>query len=146
MSRLSIYENKVHRVILGGVSLDDNRSDPYFKIAPLGPAYVTEGPGADGSFARCGTNNNGYEITLSFKGVSSCNNVLSAFHIADRKAFNGAGVMTLTAEDESGTSLIVTDRCWIESMAEQAFGITKPDTNWKLIAIIEPGQFFLGGN
>jgi hypothetical protein len=146
MSRLAVYESKIHKVILGGISLDDGRSDPYFKIAPNGDAYVIEGPGADGHVAFCGTNNDVYEITLSFKGTSSCNDILSALHIADRKAFNGAGIVTLTAEDGSGSSLIMTDRCRIMGMAEQAYGITKPDTNWKLIAVIEPGGFLLGGN
>lgn len=126
--------------------MDDGRSDPYFKITAKGDAYVTEGPGADGHYAICGTNDDGYEITLSFKGTSSCNDILSALHIADRKVFNGAGIVTLTAEDGSGSSLIMTDRCRIMGMAEQAFGITKPDINWKLFAIIEPGGFLLGGN
>jgi hypothetical protein len=146
MSRLAIYESEIFRVILGGISLDDGRSDPFFKIAANGDAYVIEGPGADGHVAFCGTNNDIYEITLSFKGTSSCNGILSALHIADRKSFNGAGVVPLVCEDGSGSTLIQTDRCRIMGMAEQAVGITKTDQNWKLIAVIEPGAFFLGGN
>jgi hypothetical protein len=146
MSRLAVYESKVVRVVFGGIPLDDGRSDPFFKIAPMGDAYVLEGPGADGHVAMCGTNNDTYEITLSFKGTSSVNEALSAIHIADRKAFNGAGIATLTCIDESGSTIIQTDRCRIMGMAEQSFGITKPDTTWKLVAVIEPGGFILGGN
>lgn len=126
--------------------LEDGRSDPFFKIAPLNDAYVIEGPGADGHVAMCGTNSDVYEITLSFKGTSSCNATLSAMHIADRKQFNGAGIMPLLVEDGSGSTLIQTDRCRIMSMTELSAGVTKPDTNWKLIAVIEPGGLFIGGN
>jgi len=146
MSRLAVYESKVVRVIFGTLLLEDGRSDPFFKIAPTGDAYVIEGPGADGHVAMCGTNNDVYEVTLSFKGTSSVNQALSAIHIADRQAFNGAGIAPLVCQDESGATLIQTDRCRIMGMAEQSFGITKPDVNWKLIAVIEPGGFVLGGN
>jgi hypothetical protein len=146
MSRLVAFESKVFRVILGGVPLEDGRSDPFFKITPRGDAYVTEGPGADGHYAICGTNDDGYDIELSFKGTSSCNEVLSAMHIADRKAFNGAGILPLLVQDESGSTLIQTDQCRIMSMAEQTVGVTKGDVNWKLFAKIAPGSFVLGGN
>lgn len=146
MARLSVYESKVVRVVFGGISLEDGRSDPFFKIAPMGDAYVVEGPGADGHVAMCGTNNDVYEITLSFKGTSSENAKLSAIHIADRQAFNGGGIAPLMCLDESGSTVIQTDRCRIMAMAEQSFGITKPDVNWKLVAVIEPGGFILGGN
>lgn len=146
MSRLAVYESKVVRVIFAGLSLDDGRSDPFFTITPNGDAYVIEGPGADGHVAMCGTNNDVYEIQLSFKGTSNVHQALSAIHIADRAAFNGAGIAPLVCQDESGATLIQTDRCRIMGMAEQSFGITKGDVNWKLIAVIEPGAFILGGN
>ena len=146
MSRLAIYESKVVSGVLGVLELGDGRSDPFFKIAPTGDAYVVEGPGADGQVTMCGTNNDVYEITLSFKGASSENGVLSAIHIADRKASNGAGVMPLVAKDGSGSTLIQTSQCRIVTMPEASFGVTRPDTNWKLIAVIPPGGFLLGGN
>ena len=55
MSRLAIYESKVVSVVLGVLELGDGRSDPFFKIAPTGDAYVVEGPGADGQVTMCGT-------------------------------------------------------------------------------------------
>ncbi len=146
MSRLAVYESKIVRVILGGIPLDDGRSDPFIKLTAHGDAYVVEGPGADGHVAFCGTNDDLYEITLSFKGTSSCNQALSAIHIADRAAFNGAGIVPLICQDEAGSTIIQTDRCRIMGMAEVAFGITRPDVNWKLMAVIEPGGFVLGGN
>lgn len=146
MSRLAVYESKIVRVILGTLSLEDGRSDPFFRIVPNGDAYIVEGPGADGHVAMCGTNNDVYEITLSFKGTSSVNQALSAIHIADRQAANGAGIMPLVCQDESGATLIQTDRCRIAAMAEAQFGITRGDTNWKLLAVIPPGGFILGGN
>jgi hypothetical protein len=112
----------------------------------MGDAYVIEGPGADGHVAMCGTNNDTYEITLSFKGTSAENAKLSAIHIADRQAFNGAGIAPLLCLDESGSTIIQTDRCRIMAMPETSFGVTKPDQNWKLVAVIEPGGFLAGGN
>lgn len=146
MARLAVYESKIVRVIFGGLSLDDGRSDPFFTIVANGDAYVVEGPGADGHVAFCGTNNDLYEITLSFKGTSSVHAALSAIHIADRKAFNGAGIAPLICQDESGSTLIQTDRCRIMALPEQTFGVTKGDVNWKLMAVIEAGGFLLGGN
>ena len=146
MSRLAIYESKVFRVIFAGLSLGDGRADPFFKITANGPAYVIEGPGADGQMTRCGTNNNGYVITLGFKGTSSEHAKLSAIHIADRLASNGAGVAPLMCQDDNGSTLITTDRAWLTGMPEQAHGITKNDVEWELHAVIEPGGFILGGN
>jgi hypothetical protein len=146
VARLAVYESQIVSVIFAGISLKDGRSDPFFKIAPMGDAYVIEGPGADGHVAMCGTNDDTYEITLSFKGTSEENAKLSAIHIADRQAFNGAGIAPLMCKDASGSTLIMTDRCRIMAMPEQAFGVTKPDMNWKLIAVIDPGGFIAGGN
>ena len=146
MSRLAVYESKVVRVIFAGLPLDDGRSDPFFQIAPNGDAYVVEGPGADGHVAFCGTNNDLYEITLSFKGTSNVHQALSAIHIADRQAFNGRGIAPLICQDESGATLIQTDRARIMALPEVSFGVTKGDVAWKIMAVIEPGGFFAGGN
>ena len=146
MSRLAVYESRVVRVIFAGLSLEDGRSDPFFTITPNGDAYVVEGPGADGHVAFCGTNNNLYEITLSFKGTSNVHQALSAIHIADRIANNGAGIAPLQCLDSSGATIINSSRARIMALPEQTFGVTKGDVNWKLMAVIEPGEFVLGGN
>jgi hypothetical protein len=146
LSRLAVYESQIVRVIFAGISLEDGRSDPFFQIQAHGDAYVVEGPGADGHVAFCGTNDNLYEITLSFKGTSNVHQALSAIHIADRKAFNGAGIAPLICEDSSGATLIQTDRCRIMALPQAQFGITRKDVDWKLMAVIEPGGFLLGGN
>lgn len=146
MARLSVYESKVFAVIFAGVPIKDGRADPFFTISANGPAYVVEGPGADGHVTRCGTNNRLYTITLSMKGASADHAKLSAIHIADCDAANGAGVAPLFVLDSNGSTLIQTDRAWITQMPEQAHGVTKPDVSWELHAIIEPGGFILGGN
>jgi hypothetical protein len=146
VSRLAIYESRAVDVIFGGIPLADGRADPFFSIAPQGPAYVVEGPGADGMITRCGTNNNLYTVTITLKGSSEEHAKLSALHIADRIATNGAGVAPLLVKDSNGSTLIATDRCWIATFNELAFGVTRPDVAWELHAIIEPAGFILGGN
>jgi hypothetical protein len=146
MSRLAIYESSVVSVIFAGLSLGDGRADPFFSITPNGPAYVTEGPGADGLITRCGTNNNLYQVKLNFKGSSSEHAKLMALHIADRSAKNGVGVAPLLCKDSNGSTLIMTDQAWIETFDELSFGITRPDVSWQLAAIVQPAGFILGGN
>lgn len=146
MARLSIYESKVFTVVFAGISISDGRADPFFSISAQGPAFVVEGPGADGQVTRCGTNNRLYTITLSLKGASAEHAKLAAIHIADCEADNGAGVAPLFAKDANGSTLIMTDRAWITQMPEQAHGVTKPDVSWELHAMIENGGFILGGN
>ena len=146
MSRLAIYESKAVSSIFAGLSFKDGRSDPFFKITPNGPAYKIEGPGADGQTTRCGTNDNGYKIQLTFKGASAENAKMSALHIADRQATNGAGVAPLLIKDANGSTLIATDRAWITGMAEKTLGISPGDVTWELEAVIEPGGFIAGGN
>lgn len=126
--------------------LVDGRADPFFAIEQNGPAYVIEGPGADGHVARCGTNNDLYTITLSFKGTSAELAKLTAIHVADRQATNGAGVAPLLCKDANGSTVIMTDRAWITGLPSQSFGITKPDVSFELMAVIPPGGFLLGGN
>ncbi len=146
MARLAIYESAVVQVIFAGLSFKDGRADPFFKIVAHGPAYTVEGPGADGLITRNGTNDNLYTITLSFKGSSQEHAKLSAIHIADRQATNGAGVAPLLCKDGNGSTLITTDRAWIVGFPEEGFGVTKPDVSWELMAVIPPGGLILGGN
>lgn len=146
MSRLAVYESRIVAVVFGGILLEDGRADPFFQIEANGPAYVVEGPGADGHVARCGTNNDLYTITLSFKGTSAEIAKLVAIHIADRQATNGAGVAPLLCKDANGSTLIMTDRCWIEGLPSMSMGITKPDVAFVLHAVIPPGGLLLGGN
>lgn len=145
MSRLTNYESRAVSVIFGNISLEDGRADPFFAIAPNGPAYVVEGPGADGHVTRCGTNNNLYTITITLKGTSAEHAKLQAIHIADRIATNGAGIATLMVKDGNGSTLIATDQCWIATFNELSFGITRADVAWELHANIEPAAFQLGG-
>lgn len=146
MSRLAIYESKAVSTVFGLLPLGDGRAEEFFKITPNGPAYVVEGPGADGHVARCGTNNNLYTIEMSFKGTSEEHARLAVLHIADRNADNGAGVAPLFVKDNNGSTIIQTDRCWITQMPEQGLGVTKADVTWTFEAVIEPGGFILGGN
>ncbi len=146
MSRLAVYESKIVSVIFAGLSFKDGRAESFFKISPVGEAYVVEGPGADGHVAFCGTNNDLYNIELTFKGTSSEIGRLAAIHIADRNASNGAGIAPLLCKDGGGSTVIMTDRCRIMSMPEQSFGVTKADVVFKLMAVIEPGGFLAGGN
>lgn len=145
MARLTIYESKAVDVIFAGFPMSDGRADPFFSIAPNGPAYVVEGPGADGHITRCGTNDDLYTITLTLKGTSNAHAKLSALHIADRSSANGAGVAPLLVKDGNGSTLIATDRCWIVQAPETEFGITRPDMAWEFHAIIPPAGLILGG-
>lgn len=145
-NRFAVYESEVVAVTFGGLLLGDGRSDPFFVIEQDGDAYVVEGPGADGLVTRCGTNNNVYTITLTFKGSSSENAKLSALHNLDRQNFNGAGVASLLCKDSNGSTLIQTDTAWIKKSAGKSLGITPGDVSWEITAIIQPGGFIAGGN
>lgn len=145
-NRLAVYESKVVSTVFGGLPLGDGRSEKFFKITSHGPAYIIEGPGADGHVARCGTNDNVYKIEMTFKGTSNEHQKLSAIHIADRTASNGAGVAPLLCKDANGATLIATDRCWITKFPDASFGVTRDDVTWEFDAIIEPGALLLGGN
>ncbi len=146
MARLAVYESAVVSVVYAGLSLGDGRADPFLKLTANGPAYIVEGPGADGHIARCATNNDLYVVELSFKGTSSEHAKLSALHIADRKARNGAGIAPLVCLDANGSTIIQCAEAWIEGFPEQAFGVNKPDVTWTLYANIPVGGFLLGGN
>jgi hypothetical protein len=145
VSRLTIYESKVFDVIFAGFPMSDGRAETFFRIAPAGPAYISDGPGADGHITRCGTNNDLYVITLTYKGTSNVHAKLSAIHIADRISANGAGVAPFLAKDANGSTLIATDRCWIVQAPDTEFGVQRGDMAWELNAIIPPAGLILGG-
>lgn len=145
MARLVPYQSRIVEVVFGGFDLSDGRGDPFFQIAPQGPKFVLEGPGADGHVTRCATNNNTYTITLTYKGTSNAHARLSALHTADLESDNGAGIAPLLLKDRGGSTLIATDQCWIVTFNELAFGITRPDVAWELHAVISPSSFVLGG-
>lgn len=127
--------------------MKDGRAEKFCKIESNGPAYTTEGPGADGQITRCSTNNTLKKITLTFKGSSSENARLAAIHQADRLASNGAGVAPLMIKDGNGSTLISTDRAWIEADAEKEFGVSPSDVSWTIMAVVEPGPLNItGGN
>jgi hypothetical protein len=145
MSRVALYSSNNVDVIFGGLALADGRGDPFFQLAPNGPAFTTEGPGADGHITRNKTNNNLYTITLTFKGTSAEHAKLSALFLADRVSENGVGVAPLLVKDSNGSTLIATDQCWIATFNELGFGVGKPDIAWELHAVIQPAALQLGG-
>ena len=147
MSRLAVYDSNAVVISFAALSLKDGRSEKFAKIEAVGPAYIIEGPGAAGQTTRCSTNNSVKKITLTFKGSSSENAKLAAIHQADRLAENGAGVAPLLIQDNNGSTLIATDRAWIEMDAEKEFGVSPSDVSWTIFAIVEPGPTaFIGGN
>jgi hypothetical protein len=145
VARLAVYESKNVIITFAGLSLTDGRAENFFKITG-NPAYKMEGPGADGHVARCGTNDDTYKISLTFKGSSNAHAKLSTIHLADRAASNGAGIAPLFIKDGNGSTLIVTDRAWIVGLPEKGLGVTPADVEWQFEAIIPPGGYFCGGN
>ena len=145
MSRLAIYESDNVTINFAGLSLKDGRGEKFCKVEAVGPAYITEGPGADGQVTRCGTNNPMKKITLTFKGSSQELAKLAAICQADRLAKNGAGVAPLMIKDGKGSTLIATDRAWIEQDPEKEFGVAPSDVSVTIMAVVEPGPTNVAG-
>lgn len=142
--RFYVYDcNEVSSVVCGIPIEGGYGEDTFIEIEYLSPAFVTK-VGADGGVTRSKTNDNRAKVTLTLMQGSVENALLSAMHIIDKRASNGAGVGPCMIKDNQGTSLYAGEKSWIVSHPKVTFGKSGEMRVWEIeVANLEA---FTGGN
>lgn len=146
MARLAVVNSNNAHVSLAGIPITDGRADPFISVEADEDAFGTDGTSADGHGIRFATNNQFYTVTLTLKGSSSHNQVLSGLLILDSNAPGGAGIGTFTYLDDDGATLMTSDKAWIKKLAPKEAGRAPSDVAWEITVYAPSGTMIVGGN
>jgi hypothetical protein len=86
--------------------------------------------GMDGQVTRSKTLNRMATITIKLMQSSTANDLLSALHILDRDAPNGAGVVPLYIRDRNGRSLYTAAQAWISAPPSVTYDREATSREW----------------
>lgn len=98
--------------------------------------------GADGEATRVKSNDLSGTITITLQQTSPSNNLCSAIFQVDDKL--STGVVPISIQDNSGKTLVVAAKCYVEKMPDATFGKTHNDRVWVFRSNYI--EYFLGGN
>lgn len=132
-------------VIVAPIPLSEGLAeDTFLKITY--PERFGDTRGVDGSVCRHSIKNHMADVEVTLKGFSVHNVELSAIHIIDIAAGNGAGIGAFSVLDPNGTSVFAGSRSWIAQPPELGFGEQRPDVTWKFRVMYIPALCIIGGN
>ncbi len=141
-----IYDSNEVTAIICGLPIESGRGEEggsFLKVAMLTDAFV-DVVSLDGEATRSKTNDNRADVTLTLMSSSSSNALLSALHVADKAAGNGAGVGPLLIKDNQGNTLYAAPSCWIVKFPDFDFAQKATPVEWtiRVASLIA----FIGGN
>lgn len=146
MADMKVCDSNEWSFSFSGISIDSGRGEEggdFLKISYDKDAF-TDVVSLDGEVTRGKTNDQRATIELIVMSSSSSNAVLSALHIADKKAANGAGIGAVLARDGQGTSTYAGAKAWIIKHPDINVGEKVVPLTWKIrVASLES---FTGGN
>jgi len=116
-------------VALGPIIIDGFQDGEGVTIEP-GAETFTHVVGTDGKVTRSKTLNRTATVTIKLMQSSAANDLLSALHVVDRDAPNGAGVVTLFIRDDSGRALYKASEAWISSPPSVTFDREATAREW----------------
>jgi hypothetical protein len=90
----------------------------------------TDKKGLDGKVTRSKTLDRRATVTITLMQVSACNDLLSALHVLDRDAPNGAGVVPLVIRDRNGRAVFQAAQAWISQAPQVTFDQEATSRAW----------------
>ena len=136
-STVRTYDPKQVYVIIGGVPMSGLVS---VSISQPEDSFE-KSRGVDGTVDRTNKNVFDYEVTLTLKGTSLSNNILTEFHGKDLQ--NDSGTFPLLIENANqGVPILIAETAWIRKYPDTEFADTSSDREWMIdtgIAEYTPG-------
>ena len=127
------YDADQIAIDLGGIKLDSGWGDDSMCDIDMDEKAFTYIVGVDGSVTRSKTRNKVARVTFYLMQSSPLNDQLSALHITDLAAANGAGIVPFLLKDLNGTTLCAGAHAWIEKIPKQEFKRGATVREWPVI-------------
>lgn len=115
--------------MLGPIAMDGFADGLFMTLAQTSETF-TKYVGTDGKVMRSKTLDRSGTCTVELMQTSAANDLLSALHILDRDAPNGAGVLPLWIRDRNGRALYTAAQAWIEKAPEVTFDRAGTTRTW----------------
>lgn len=127
----TVYDADQVTVALGAILCDGFQDGSFVEIAQ-DEATFTKKVGADGKVSRSKTLNRAGKVTITLMSTSLSNDFLSALHILDRDAPNGAGIVPLYIRDRSGRALYTAAQAWVAKAPDVSFDREATPRAWEI--------------
>lgn len=138
------YDADQIAIDLGGIQVDSGFADGTFLKIEKDAEAFTYYVGTDGSVVRSKTKNKVAKITFRLNQSSPINDQLSALHIVDLAAPNGAGIVPFLVKDLNGTTLESGAHAWIQAFPDEEWDRGAKEREWTIIC--SDLKRFVGGN
>jgi hypothetical protein len=145
MSRFAIFDQAGSDLIVMAIPITDGRGRETFLEVEAPQQYDTI-QSADGLVIRCKTQDRVYKVTLTLLSSSSHSAILSALHGADAVATGGSGVGAFFYKDNTGSTALAGEHCWISMAPKRSVGNMVKEESWELTVVSDPAKMIFGGN
>lgn len=143
MGALKTLDPDQYTIAALGVLVDGYADGEFVTLEWAEEAFKTV-VGTDGQVARSKNMNKLATITVKLLQTSSSNALLSAIHIQDRAAANGAGVGPFLIRDRQGATVYAAEKAWIKKAPNVSLDKTATSREWVFEALLD--VFIEGGN
>jgi hypothetical protein len=117
-------------IAFAGIPISGYAKGSFITLAQNTESFVTL-TGVDGETIRIKVGDNSFTVTVKLLQSSDSNAVLSAIHLSDLEAANGAGVGIFAMSDLSGTTVLASAESFIMGYPESDFDDAGTTREWK---------------
>ncbi len=138
---LKVYNPADVAIVFGGALIGGFADGTFVNVEENEDKFALA-VGTDGEGTRAKSNNDSARVTVTLMQSSDSNDVLTAFHEADK--LTAAGVLPLLIKDNSGRAIYTAESAWIVRGPSAEFGREAASREWVLET--EKLISFHGGN
>jgi hypothetical protein len=144
MGMVTTYDADQYVWDFGGINIDSGwGEDTYITVDNDADAF-TYIVGTDGSVNRSKTLNKVKKVSFFLQKSSKFNDLLSALHIVDVAAPNGAGIVPAALKDLNGTTTLIAQHGWIAAFPKVENARAQKDNEWMFV--LADADMFVGSN
>lgn len=118
-------------ISVGGAIMQGFAADSIVEIEQETNDFADE-VGCDGGVTRTKTMDRRATIKIYLMSTSDSNDLLSAINVSDRKAPNGAGIVTIQIRDQNGRAIYNAAEAWIRKPPTVTFKRGVQERVWEL--------------
>lgn len=137
------YDADQVTVSIAGIPLGGYADGEFLSISMESDGF-SDKVGTDGEVTRSKTRDERANVEVKLMQSSDSNDLLSALHLSDLNAPNGAGVGAFLIRDRQGRTLYTGAACWIKKFPDASFDREATERVWPIrVANL---LAFVGGN
>jgi hypothetical protein len=125
------YDPDQYTLLIAGIPMEGYAEDEFVSVE-YDTADFEDVCGVDGEVTRSKSSDNRATVTVRLMQSSPVNDLLSTLRTLDKNTPGGVGVGPFLLRDKQGSTLLMSEKCWISERPAGSWARTAKEREWKI--------------